>query len=173
MTASTSQRDHTAPICSKCGCTHPGGSGFHFHHAAPATPGDGEYELWESIRDELDAELRMFGPDDLLDMACIRHDADVDTRPLDRRIQSRQVGDLVKLCFLIKDREGRWLPPEIRHMTQQCESEAMLVKITSITGDWPSVTYQGTLLNMPLFINPSELQLGCNVHFTPDHIHSA
>ncbi len=158
--------------CARCACDLGGPSGFHFHHNEPSTPGVDEHELWESIKED-GRRLRMFGPDDLLDMAGIRGEAGVDTASLTERAQRLCVGDHVKLCFRVKDREARWLPQEMRHLARRCESEAMLVKITRINGNWPDVSFQGELLNIPILFDPRELQLGSQVRFTPAFIHSA
>jgi hypothetical protein len=157
--------------CAGCGSDLGGVSGYHFHHNDPATPGSDEYELWESSKIQRE-RLRVFGPEDLLDMAHMRGKSDLDMTSLNERIQRLCVGDRVKLCFLVQDKKADWLPKEMRHLARDCASEAMLVKITRIDGDWPDVTFQGELLNMPILFNPRELQLGSEVRFTPKFIHS-
>jgi hypothetical protein len=149
-----------------------GGSGYHFHHNVPATPGSHEYGFWNSVKDR-GLPLRVLGPEDLLDMARVRSEADPDRTLLAERIQRLRVGDRVKLCFRVKDREARWLPEEMRHLARHCEAEAMLVKVTGVEGDWPDVTFRGELLNMPILFDPHEVQLGSQVRFTPAHIYSA
>jgi hypothetical protein len=158
--------------CSGCDRAPGGSSGYHFHHNVPATPGSHEYGFWNSVKDR-GLPLRVLGPEDLLDMARVQRKMGVDLTPLAERIQHLRVGDQVKLCFLVKDREGRWLPNEMRHLARHCESEAMLVKVTGVEGDWPDVTFRGELLNMPIFFDPRELQLGSRVRFTPAYIYSA
>jgi hypothetical protein len=96
----------------------------------------------------------------------------IDTPDLAERIKNLQVGDYVKVCFKIKDKAPKHLPPEFREITHQMQSEGMLVKVTTIEGKWPSATYQGVLLNMPILFSPDELTLGSQVRFTPDYIHS-
>src|SRR5262245_20765201 len=157
--------------CSGCARELGGTSGFHFQHSDPSTPDSEEYRLWESARDRR-GQLRVFGPEDLLDMARDRGEAGLDPAPLTERIRRLRVGDQVKLCFLVKDRKARWLPKEVRHLATCCESEAMLVKITRIDGGWPDVTFEGELLNIPVLFDPRELQLGSRVRFTPAFIHS-
>ena len=158
--------------CSGCDRALGGSSGYHLHHNVPATPSGRDYDLGKSVKARR-GRLRVLGPEDLLDMAHVRGEAGVSFTPLTERIQRLRVGDRVKLCFLVKDREGRWLPNEMRHLARHCESEAMLVKVTGVEGDWPDVTFRGELLNMPILFDPHEVQLGSQVRFTPAHIYSA
>jgi len=155
--------------CSCCGQEH--STDFHFHHTVPATPGSDEYELWESAREFTSNQLRVLGPGDLLRMAC-GPNRRMEINSLNQGIQELQVGDNVKLCFLIKDKKALWMPADVRNMARQCASEGMIVEITEIDGKWPSLSFQGQLLNMPLLINPCEIQLGWRVRFTPDYIQS-
>jgi hypothetical protein len=158
--------------CSGCDRALGGSSGYHLHHNVPATPSGRDYDLGKSVKARR-GRLRVLGPEDLLDMAHVRGEAGVSFTPLTERIQRLRVGDRVKLCFLVKDREARRLPEEMRLLARHCESEAMLVKVTRIDGDWPGVTFLRELLNMPVPFHPRELQLGSRVRFTPAYIHSA
>jgi hypothetical protein len=143
---------------------------MHFHHLEPCAPGSLEYDIWESTR-SVASQLRTFGPEDLVNMAEERRAGGIDAPALVERNKSLQVGDRVTMCFKIKNRE-KHLPPELRDFTHQMQSEGMLVKVTAIEGKWPSATYQGVLLNMPILLSPDELTLGSQVRFSPDYIHS-
>jgi hypothetical protein len=153
--------------CACCGQEHSDLT-FHLHHENICELGSHEYEQWENT-DSVASELRTFSDDDLLNMAKERQEASHETAD---RVKDLRVGDPVKLCFLIKDKTGSWLPEKLRHSLKHTKSEAMFVKITSIDGKWPDLRLQGVLLNMPLLIHSSELTLGSKVHFSPDYVHS-
>src|SRR5262249_53346977 len=97
--AKTKNRDNKLK-CYGSDCHLGGTSGFDFHHTVPSTPDSEEYRAWESARDR-HGQLRVFGPEDLLDMARDRGEAGLKLTRLTKRIRRLRVGAQVKLCFLV------------------------------------------------------------------------
>jgi hypothetical protein len=66
---------------------------------------------------------------------------------------------MVQLCFSVRPHKGAWRP------TSQVGCERMWVGLRACKGNWPKATYQGQLLNLPVFIDPKVLQIGSAVTF--------
>lgn len=69
------------------------------------------------------------------------------------------VHDVVQIRFRVPAHKGSWTP------SIQIGYELMWVSVKACKDEWPNVTYQGELKNIPVFIGPERLQIGSAVTF--------
>jgi hypothetical protein len=150
-----------------CGCRFDPSEGFHFHHTTPTTP-DEANDLPEEMMSDFPPEA---GPALLLDMAAwLRRQGGDSTRDADPWYL--QAGDMVKLCFLVRDHKYPWLPQELRRAMPHCDSEAMWVRVLRREGDGDKATYHGELCSVPLLIDPNQLQIRARLLSTAPRVES-
>jgi hypothetical protein len=83
----------------------------------------------------------------------------------DLQLLRRYIPGMVQLCFRVRQHKGPWRP------TTQIGCERMWVGLRACKGNWPKATYQGQLLNLPVFIDREVLQIGSAVTFQMAHVH--
>lgn len=83
-----------------------------------------------------------------------------------------EVGDLVKVCFKVKDHNPMWLPKELRKIARHCVSEPMWVEITYMDFNGSEMLYEGKLLNIPILIHPNKLAFGSTGWFRSSQVYA-